>query len=205
MSDSFTNPEMVIYALYLLGGATKKYHTEDIAFKCFELWPTVFSWTKYPEYPDKDVVRHGLTDARREKYGALVDGRAGQTLGQSNITGRKPTSDGWVLTDAGVKWIEENKSRFKAAGNITKDHRQKSLQVLREVKRHKVFGMYSDNPERFYPSIGDLADMLKCRVDADDIVWKDRFERIRKHAVASGQEEFIGFVEKSMEAYQQQQ
>ena len=104
MSDSFTNREMAIYALYLLGGATSKYHTEDIAFKCFELWPTVFSWTKYPQYPDKEVVRSGLTDARKEKYGALVDGRAGQTRGQSNITGRKPTSDGWTKPVPRLAW-----------------------------------------------------------------------------------------------------
>ena len=205
MDDSFSNRELVLYALYLLGGATKKCHTEEIAIMCFELWPTVFSWTKYSQYPDKDVVRSGLTDAHKEKYGTLVDGRAGQTHGQFKKTGRQPTSDGWVLTDTGVKWIEENKSRFEAADNITKDHRQKSLQVLRKIRQHKVFALYDDSPERFYPSIGELADLLRCRVDADDVVWKDRFERIRKHAVATGQEEFIGFIEKSMEAYQKQQ
>ena len=64
MDDTFANREMVLYALYILGGATKKCHTEDIAFKCFQLWPTVFSWTKYSQYPDKEIVRFGLTDSR---------------------------------------------------------------------------------------------------------------------------------------------
>ena len=204
MTDPFTNREMVIYALSLLGGATKKYHTEDIAFKCFELWPTVFSWTKYPQYPDKEVVRFGLTDARKEKYGTLVDGRAGQNRGQTKITGRKPTSDGWILTDAGVKWIEGNMGRLESIGTVTKDHRQKSLQILSKVKQHKVFALYNDNPERFFPSIGDLADLLKCRVDADDIVWRDRLERIRKHAVAAGQDEYGQFIEKCAEAYEKE-
>ena len=205
MDDSFANQELVVYALYLLGGATKKCHTEDIAIKCFEIWPTVFSWTKYPEYPDKEVVRHGLIDARREKYGNLVEGRAGKTRGHSNKTGREPTSDGWILTDAGVRWIEDNESRFESAGNITKDHRQKSLRFLKKIRGHEVFALYDDNPEKFYPSIGDLADLLRCRVDADDEVWRDRFERIRKHAVATGQDEYIGFVEKGIAAYQRQQ
>lgn len=204
MDESFANREMVLFALYQLGGATKKCHTEDIAFTCFELWPTVFSWTKYPEYPDKEIVRFGLTDSRKTKYGVLVDGRAGQARGQSKKTGRRPTSDGWTLTDAGVLWIEANISRFQAAGNITKDHRQKSMQVLTRVKDHRVFGLYNDNPEKFYPSIGDLADLLRCRVDADDTVWRDRFERIRKHAIAAGQDEFAGFIEKSIDAYQAQ-
>ncbi len=205
MDDSFANREMVLYALYLLGGATNKCHTEDIASKCFELWPTVFSWTKYSQYPDKEIVRSGLIDSRKAKYGNLVDGRAGQTRGQSKKTGRRPTADGWTLTDAGVKWIETNISRFQSAGNITKDHRQKSLRFLKKIRGHEVFALYDDNPEKFYPSIGDLADLLRCRVDADDAVWRDRFERIRKHAIATGQDEYAGFVEKSIVAYQRQQ
>lgn len=205
MGDTFANRELVVYALYMLGGATNKCHTEDIAFKCFELWPTIFSWTKYSQYPDKEIVRSGLVDSRKEKFGNLVDGRAGQARGQSKKTGRRPVADGWTLTDAGVNWIEDNVSRFQQAGEITKDHRQKSMVYLSRVRRHRVFALYVDNPQKFYPSIGDLADLLRCRVDADDAVWRDRFERIRKHAVATGQDEYIGFVEKSIEAYRRQE
>ena len=204
VDNSFSNREIVVYALYLLGGATKKCHTEDIALKCFELWPSVFSWTKYVQYPDKEVVRCSLSDARKEKFGILVEGRTGQNRGQSNKTGRPPVADGWILTDAGVKWIDGNKSRFGSDDHIIKDHRQKSLQFLKRMRQHKVFALFVDNTEKFYPSIGDLADLLKCRVDADESVWSARFERLRKHAVASGQEEFILFVEKGMEAYREQ-
>lgn len=204
MDQTFTNREMVVFALYSLGGATKRFHTEDIALKCFELWPSAFSWTKYPQFPDKDIVRVALTDARKEKYGFLVDGRTGQTRGQSARTKRQRAADGWSLTDAGVSWSEANKERFESAGAVTKEHRQKSMQFLSRVRKHKSFSLYDDNPEKFYPSIGDLADLLRCRVDADDAVWQERFERIRKHAVATGQEEFIGFVEKSIRAYEQQ-
>lgn len=204
MDDTFTNREMVVYALYSLGGATQLFHTEDVALKCYELWPSSFSWTKYPKYPDKDIVRVALTDARKEKYGFLVDGRAGQTRGQANRTKRPKAGDGWTLTDAGVSWSEQNKTRFQSAGSMIKDHRQKSMQFLTRVKKHKVFGLYNDNPEKFYPSIGDLADLLRCRVDADDAVWRDRFERIRKHAIATDQGEFATFIEKSLEAYQEQ-
>jgi len=69
------NRELVVYCLYVVGGATERVHTEDLALKCWELFPDSFSWTKYPNYPDKDIVRVALTDARKEKYGALVSGR----------------------------------------------------------------------------------------------------------------------------------
>jgi len=204
MDDTFTNREMVVYALYALGGATKRFHTEDIALKCFELWPSAFSWTKYPQYPDKDIVRVALTDARKEKFGYLVVGRTGQTRGQSNLTKRQRAGDGWSLTDAGISWSEENKKRFESSGPIAKEHRQKSMQFLSRVRKHKVFSLYNDNPEKFYPAIGDLADLLRCRVDADDAVWTERLERIRKHAVATDNGEFVSFVERCIEAYQQQ-
>ena len=204
MDDNFTNREMVVYVPYSLGGATKRFHTEDIALKCYELWPSAFSWTKHPEFPDKDIVRVALTDARKEKYGFLVDGRTGQTRGQANRTKRRKTGDGWSLTDEGVSWSEQNKTRFESAGQVTKDHRQKSMQLLARVKKHKVFGLYNDNPDKFYPRIGDLADLLRCRVDADDTVWRDRLERIRKHAIAVDQGEFADFIEKCLEAYQEQ-
>ncbi len=108
MDATLTNRDMVVYALYSLGGATKRFHTEDIALKCFEVWPSAFSWTKYPEYPDKDIVRVALTDARKEKFGFLVDGRTGQTRGQANRTKRRRTGDG--LTWA-VEWINRQGCR----------------------------------------------------------------------------------------------
>ena len=131
--------------------------------------------------------------------------RAGQTRGQSKKTKRSRTKDGWSLTDAGVTWAEKNKLRFDMTDKVRKDHRQRSMKFLSRVRRHSVFALYDDNPEKFYPSIGDLADLLRCRVDADEAVWRDRFERIRKHAIATGQDEYIGFVEESFVAYEREQ
>jgi hypothetical protein len=71
------NRDLVVYALGILGGEFQRVHTEDIALKCHELFPDVFSWTRYPEIPDKDIARVALTDARKVKYGRLVEGRAG--------------------------------------------------------------------------------------------------------------------------------
>lgn len=200
------NREIVILALHLLGGATRTVHTEDIALKCFEIAPDSFSWTKYTQYPDKDIVRVALTDARKEKYGALVDGRSGQKRGQFQRTQRDPVTDGWTLTSAGVHWVEQNAERFRPLGvtEATKEHRQKTLQFLSRVKRHRVFKLYEDSPNRFFPTIGDLADLVRCRVDAEDGVWRDRFERIKKHAVALGNEHVIDFIQKSIRAYEEQ-
>src|SRR5437899_9176451 len=93
------NRELVVYCLYIAGGSTERIHTEDVALKCWELYPDSFSWTKYPKYPDKDIVRVALTDARKTKYGALLSGRV---EGQSSASGEP---EGGMLTEAGLAWV----------------------------------------------------------------------------------------------------
>jgi hypothetical protein len=186
MSDVIPNRELVVYALSLLGGQSKRIHTEDIALKCYELFPDTFSWTKYPQYPDKDVVRVALTDARKDQYGALVDGRTGQKTGKFGKTRRGPMLDGWVLTDRGIRWLQQNADRlasFAGSGEL-KEHRQKDLQQLARIKQHKLFAEYKTDPSNFEPMIGELADLLRCRVDAEERVWLDRLETVRRRGMA---------------------
>ena len=200
------NRELVVYALYLLGGDSNSIHTEDIALKCFELLPTSFSWVKYPQYPDKDVVRVALTDARKETYGGLVEGRSGQKRGLSAKTQRHPIEDGWMLTAAGIQWVRENQvelDRVAGSGQV-KDHRQRLLKQLKRIRNHALFGHYTDNPSGFSPPIGAIADLLRCRVDAESDVWQERFDKVRRQAVAAGQDDVSDFVAKCHEAYVRQ-
>ena len=100
MGQGIPNSELVVYVLSLLGGESKSVHTEDIALKCHELFSDSFSWTKYPDRPDKEVVRTGLMDARKEKHGQLVKGRSGREIHK--------VPDGWMLTEAGIEWLKKN-------------------------------------------------------------------------------------------------
>ena len=195
-----SNREVVVLALFAKGGTTMRIHTEDISVECHRLAPSSFSWTKYPEFPDKDIVRVALTDARKEKYGALVSGRTGQNRGQFHRRERAPASDGWALTDAGIRWAQLNRHRladFDSAAEKT--HRQQSLKFLNRVRKHKVFGEYQGGSQEFQPAIGDLADLLRCRVDADLSVWEDRLDRIRKHAAVVEQPDFADFAARAAE------
>ena len=165
------NRELVVYGLYLAGGATDRIHTEDVALKCWELFPDSFSWTKYPQYPDKDIVRVTLTDARKDQYGALVSGRV---EGHASGAGRAEP-EGWILTENGLAWIKDNMHLF---GNDTanyerKAHRQLILRRVKELKtRPRILTIAArerDPPPRprrfvesrfvtaFSPSIGELA------------------------------------------------
>src|SRR3989442_9620011 len=96
------NRELVVYVLSLLGAESRRVHTEEIAVKCHELFPASFSWTKYTQLPDKDIVRVALTDARKAQHGALVDGRSGERRGPSATTEAEPLAGGWEIIKTGV-------------------------------------------------------------------------------------------------------
>lgn len=198
----YPNRELVVYAAYLLGGDAERVHTEDIALKCFELFPASFSWVKHAQYPDKDIVRVALTDARKEQYGALVEGRTGQKRGLTAKTLRRPMDDGWALTSSGVQWIQKNLADLeRLAGGPVKQHRQKVLKQLKRVREHRLFRLYVDSPDRFFPAVGQIADLLRCRVDAEPPVWQERFEKLRRQAEAAGQQDVFDFAAKCREAY----
>ena len=204
--DPVPNRYLVVYALSLLGGETAHVHTEDIALKCHELFPESFSWTKYPQYPDKDIVRVALTDARKEQYGALVDGRTGQKTGQTARTARRPTLDGWTLTSAGIRWLRKNLDRLTyPEGKATlKQHRQKTLQQLKRVKDHELYSRFLQEGDRFSPSIGEMAELLRCRVDAAPHIWEQRLQSIRRKAEVAEQGDVTRFVDICTEAYETQ-
>lgn len=91
LTESLKQTELVTLAVYLLGGDVSPIDTEDVAVKAHELAPTRFSWRKYTEQINLELVRVSLSDAKKEKYGARVDG---------------PGERGWTLTSAGLDWAK---------------------------------------------------------------------------------------------------
>src|SRR5208283_3350016 len=85
-----SDKDIVLYALYILGGWQKRVHTEDIALKCYELAPSKFSWTKYPQYPDITPTRFTLETAKKLDSGELVKGQSERKRSARNI-------GGWIL------------------------------------------------------------------------------------------------------------
>ena len=207
MTKATPNRDLVVWALHLLGGAVSRVHTEDIARKAHELFPDSFSWTRYPELPDKDIVRVALTDARKPKYGALIEGRTGQHRGHSGKTKRGPQTDGWTLTAAGAKWVLSNQKRLEGLGRsvgLPKEHRQKVLKKLARIRSHRLFAEFIKDPAEFSPEIGALAELFRCRVDASREIWEARLEAVRKMGRISEQKDVLRFTDACEAAYRTQ-
>ena len=69
-----TNLEIMTLAVYLLGGESKRIDTEDVAVKANGLMPGRFSWRKYKDQINIEIVRAFLSDAKKPKNGAYLSG-----------------------------------------------------------------------------------------------------------------------------------
>lgn len=90
LTKDATQLEFVVIAVNSLGGSRKSIDTEEVAVKCHELSPGLFSWRKYPEQINLELVRVVLSNAKKHQYGELLTG-----------SGR----EGWRLTAKGLDWM----------------------------------------------------------------------------------------------------
>jgi len=181
--------DITLFALYKLGGVSKKVHTEHIAWEAFKLVKERFSWSlsEYRQYPDKMPVLFALEQAKKEKYGRLVDGRAGK-----NVAGKL---DGWRFTPRGAVWIKENEARI--AKSLKQKPLDTSVQAKRFIKKIKQNPLYKhfrekktlDNTSRYM-----FTDMLVCAPDAPRDIIKQKFNFILATAELIGDDEIITFL-----------
>jgi hypothetical protein len=116
LTPQATAPEVVALALYVLGGGGRVVDTEDVAVRAHELAPGRFSWRKYRDQINLELVRVALSDARKRENGGLVTG-----------TGRS----GWSLTAAGQRWAEANAPRL-VGRDLTKQRAERSAGSIDE-------------------------------------------------------------------------
>lgn len=98
LTKSASQTEVVTLATYLLGGAQRAIDTEDIAVEAHRLAPGRFSWKKYPDQINLELIRVYLSDAKKSDKGELLIG-SGRT--------------GWRLTQRGLKWAQQAAQNIK--------------------------------------------------------------------------------------------
>lgn len=186
--DKLTAKDIVIYVLYLLGGWQKRIHTEDIALMCYKLAPSRFSWIKYPQYPDLTSARFVLETAKK-KYGGLVKGESERKKTVKSV-------GGWMLTDKGIQWIEENKSRIEQhLGKhwVTGD-RLPAERKLRELLRSRAFIKFMDQGNQADISHAEFAESLICTVNTRKEILNDRLEQLYSIGEEFNKEEVKDYV-----------
>jgi len=121
-----TQLDFVILAVYALGGDQRSIDTEDIAVRCHKLAPGMFSWRKYPELPNLEIVRVVLSNAKKDQYGTLLSGsgREGWRLSANGLSWM--ASRGKELKKTGVHWNNEK----RIAGSVDSQRKQREKKRL---------------------------------------------------------------------------
>lgn len=84
--------DIVAIAAYIAGAAKGRVDVEDIAFKANEIAPGRFSWRKYKEQIDLELIYKHLWDLTKPDNGTFVAGSK---------------KEGWMLTLAGTSFAEK--------------------------------------------------------------------------------------------------
>lgn len=106
-----TRPETAVVALLRCGGDRSKIATEDVAVRAGAVAPGLFSWVKYPQLVDKELVRVALSDAKLKKKWALGSHK-----------------QGWMLTPAGVAFAQANSARIEDQARAGRQVRDPELE-----------------------------------------------------------------------------
>lgn len=201
MKKALTRMDVVVYALYKLGGVSKKIRTEDIAVEAYKLDNEKFGWQlpKYRKmkYPDKLTALIALETAHKLKYGRLVIGRAGR-----DASGK---TDGWNLTPNGVNWIKQNKDRI--INNLDQEHKTiliSNLDKNRFIKRitnEPLYKLFMVDNEMKTATQYMFTDMLICSPDASKEIIKEKFERLLATALLMENAEIIDFLNKCKDKF----
>lgn len=97
LTQSLSQSEIVTLAVYLVGKGARAVDTEDAAVRAHQLAPGRFSWRKYPDQINLELIRVYLSDAKKTQKGVLLSG-SGRT--------------GWALTPKGLEWARSVEPRI---------------------------------------------------------------------------------------------
>jgi hypothetical protein len=177
-ASALTNVDIATYALAVLGGAERTVYSEDIAARCYELAPSRFSWRReiYREkgWPDKYVVKTALEDAKKQEYGALVEGVYALDL----------SKDGWRLTAEGAKWFRDNCQHIESTLRVKQPAipRKDADRFKRQLHQQLLFKEFLKVRKVNAASVYSFTDMLNCSPDASPEVIRMKFRRMKATA-----------------------
>jgi len=194
MDRELSKMDVALYALYKLGGVSKKIRTEEIAWEAYRLAKEKFSWClpKFIKmgFPDKLTVLIALETAHKQKYGRLVLGRAGRDAGGK--------LDGWIFTPQGVKWIRENEKRI--LDGLTREEKAPVIpkrdaeRFIKKLKTDPFFKFYQEKKDLSNATQYMFTDMLVCAPDASKDIIKQKFEQLYSNAELANDLEILDFL-----------
>jgi hypothetical protein len=199
MTTELSNMDITLFALYKIGGISKKVHTEEVAWEAYQLAKERFSWRlrKFREmgFPDKTPVRFALEQAKKKENGKLVSGRAGGDIGGE--------LEGWRLTSQGVVWFKENEARIlKGLKHKAPDApKHEAERFMKKIKSDPLFKHFQEKKNLDEASQYMFTDMLVCSPDASKDIIGQKFGQLFSNAELINDAEIINFLKACREKF----
>lgn len=169
-AKEWTKKEIVLWGLGMCGGTKGFVDTETVGVFLFEQHPGIFGLRTRPQYPDIDVARVQLADAKRDKgpndpVRVIQDTderkRKARLRGDDKrILSRDPM---WMLNEEGVRWYNENRDEIqryidsvnklgerRGRGSVHVSPKKISAAVTERIRKRSSFVRYARNPEGAY-------------------------------------------------------
>lgn len=118
-NNTFSNKEIGILSVYLLGGESKYIDSEDIAVQANEIAPGRFLWRKYKDQINIQAVTKRLSDAKTD----------------SDLLGSY--SKGWMLSEKGLQYAKEHVKELKNT-DLSRTPMNKKEMVLHHREKERM-------------------------------------------------------------------
>jgi hypothetical protein len=180
------NPDVVPYALHLLGGGSSFVDVEDIAVKCYELAPERFGFRTHP-YPNYKTFSKALRDFEDKHQAMLL---------------RSPDGLKRQLTAEGVEYVRTKLAIFNhvfGSPSANPPTRRRNQRVLNELRDNPLTQAFLSGQEPELTRIA-VADLLMCSPDSPATEWLRHCRSLEAAAMEAGRDDLAGFLRHIIEA-----
>ena len=179
------NPDLLLWAFYLLNAADRWVDVEEAYLKAFELAPARLSWRTRPELPHFHKCASALH--------AIENKTSSDHLGLIVKNGPHERR----LTVDGVRWCEEHQtllSDLYSDGIVPSATNQDDARRIRLIKQSAAYTAWALESE-ITCSIGQLADAFRCLANSPPGTWQSRFDEYTLAAERNGETNLLAFIE----------
>jgi hypothetical protein len=169
-TKEWTKKEIVLWGLGMCGGCKGFVDTETVGVFLFEQHPGIFGLRTHPQYPDIDVARVQLADAKRDKgpddpIRVVQDTderkrKARQRGEDKRVLSRDPM---WMLNEEGVRWYNGTHQAIqnyidtvaklgerRGRGSVHVSAKRISAAVMERIHKRFSFRKFTGNPVATY-------------------------------------------------------
>lgn len=174
--------DLIIYAIYSVIKNKEVCTYERLVKECYQKFPKVFSFKKYPEWPDSLKFDRPLRTLRAK---GLIVGSV---------------RDHFELTRFGHDLAHKTESILLGKAKVTATKRRESTgrsvddKIIQNLKQSDAFGRFQKNPQSFAISETEFRSLLRCTMETPERVLKQNLEYLRNVAKLYDEKDVIRFL-----------